>query len=449
MNALWNEIKNQLKPKLPKNTFSLWINSIDFLEKKEDKFVLGCPNKFACNWVSENYFGLIQEKVHETAGEHLDLILEVVPKKRKAASPYFLRNSEQLVLPNIPMNETPKNPLLKNNFTFASFIVGPCNEFAYTASKTIALRSSSNYHSLLMHGNTGLGKSHLSQAVGHTILTQEPTRKVIYMTAEDFTDEMVSALQNNRIQAFKNKYHRSCDVLLLEEIHLLSGRERTQRELASTLDALINDNKRIIFTSTVPPKDIPRISGQLSSRLTSGLVTGVEMPDYETRSKILTKKASQLGITISKETIHLMATSLKGDVRQMEGALKSLKAKSGFLAAKIDQNMAKEVIDCLVSSETSVSLEEIQTLVCRYYKIEPAMLRSKSRKKVHASPRNIYAYLCRKITEETIANIAQTINRSHSTVLYASELVERKMKTDTKMRYQVDLLRQKLEAVRR
>jgi chromosomal replication initiator protein len=444
MRSTWDEIKNQIQSELPKNSFSLWINTISFLAKKDKTVELGCPNKFSRNWVMENYFDLIQDKLHKAGALHVDLVLQPNIPERKSPVPYCTPYNEQLMLPNIPGGRRNGKGRLNSSFTFDRFVVGRSNEFAYSASKALANGDSWNYHSLLMLANTGLGKSHLSQAVGHAILQENPRLRVFYVTAEDFTNEMISSLKNSRIDEFKNKYRRLCDVLLLEEIHFLSGKEKIQVELGYTLDTLANDNKKILFTSSIPPNDIPRMSKGLSSRICSGLFTTISKPDYDTRVKILTKKASDENIAVSEEIIHFLANRLKRDIRQMESALKYIAAKSKLLKAKIDLDLAKDVVACLVSGESSIMPEDIINLVSKYYKVDPEMLRSKSRKKVYAYPRNIYVFLCRRHTDETIANIAQTINRSHSTILYASEIVEHKIKTDQKMRHQIDFLSKKL-----
>jgi chromosomal replication initiator protein len=229
----------------------------------------------------------------------------------------------------------------------------------------------------------------------------------------------------------------------------LSGKQKTQSELGYTLDSLANDNKRIICTSAVAPKDVPRMSGELTSRLTGGLVTTIGGPDFETRLRILTRKAAEHRLSVSGEIIEFLAERLKRDVRQMESALKSLKARAELLKAKVDLRLAKEVVACLVSGSRSVSLGEIAKLVCRYYQVEPALMQSASRKKVHAGPRNIYVYLSRHHTDETIQEIGKTINRSHSAVVYASELMERQIKRDEKTRRQVEFLSQKLEHMKK
>lgn len=448
MRAVWEEVKDALKSELPKNTFSLWINPIAFLEKKEDTLVLGCPNRFSRDWVTENYMDMICNIFSKVYDHEIGLEFKTAPPETKYPDPHY-GDTDQLPLPNIPNHRKRGNLCLNKDFTFDRFIVGRSNEFAYSASNELAYGEPCHYHTLLMLASTGLGKSHLSHAIGHAILEQTPESRVYYITAEDFTNQMISSLKHGHIEEFKNKYRRSCDVLLLEEIHFLSGKEKIQVELGYTLDALENDNKRILYTSSLPPKDIPKLSKELSSRLTSGLVTTISTPDYDTRVKILTRKAQEHSISPSEEIIHFLASRLTLDIRQMESALKCLKAKSELLKMNIDLDLAKDVVNCLVSEEDSVSSEEIIKLVSKYYKIDPAMLRSKSRKKIFTYPRNIYVYLCRQHTSETLENIASGIDRSHSTALYASEVVAHKIKTDSQMRRQVTFLSQKIENMKK
>jgi chromosomal replication initiator protein len=442
MKVIWENIKSGLQSQLPKNTFSLWLDPITYLEQKDQTVILNCPNKFSRNWVMENYFDLIQHKLHEAGAAKVELVFRPKASTETPDTPLFPPEPKQLRLPSISGNGSGH---LRKDFTFDRFVVGKSNEFAYSASKALARDGCLDYHCLLMLANTGLGKSHLSHAIGHAVLKRKPGSRVHYMTAEDFTNEMISSLKHNRIEAFKDKYRRGCDVLLLEEIHFLSGKQKTQLELGYTLDCLANANKTIICTSALAPKDVPRMSGELTSRLTAGVVTTIGGPDFDTRVRILTRKAAEHNLSLSDEIIEFLASRLRRDVRQMESALKSLKARGELLKAKVDLELAKEVVDCLVSGERGVSLEEIGKLVCQYYKVAPALLQSPSRKKIHAGPRNIYVYLCRRHTDETIQEIAKTINRSHSAVVYASELVEHKMKRDEKMHHQVDFLSQKLE----
>jgi len=449
MEATWERVKEQIRPELSQSSFSLWIKPLAISEQKDGTILLSCPNKFSKKWVADNYADMIQEKLRSVTGTDCDIALKVAPVKRRALPPSFVANEGQLRLLSVPGKRNNGHGSLNTDYTFDRFVVGRSNEFAYSASKALAEGGSWNYHSLLMLANTGLGKSHLSQAIGNAILNQKPSSRIYYITAEDFTNEMIYSLKQGRIEAFKNKYRHACDVLLLEEVHFLSGKEKTQLELGYTLDALANENKKIIFTSSLAPKDIPRMSKELTSRLTSGLITSISKPDFQTRVKILTTKALELRLVLSDDIIHLLARKLAYDVRQMESALKCLKAKSELLRARIDLDLAKEVIGCLVSPDQTIGLKDIEKLVCRYYRIDPDMLRSNSRKKVHAYPRNVYLYLCRKQTDETLEHIAASVKRTHSTTIYASEVIERKIKTDAQVRNQVRFLTKKLEEMKR
>ena len=445
MQATWERIKSQIKSELSESSYSLWIRPLTFLEQKDQSVILGCPNKFARNWIMENYADLIKNRLLTAGSRDMDIVLKVLPKQPISQDPVPVRVSKQMPLPNFKGSAKTSGIRLNNDFTFDRFVVGSNNEFAYSASKAVANGSSFKYNSLLMLAATGLGKSHLSHAIGHSILGKNPDCRVHYVTAEDFANDMVFSLKNKRIEEFKNKYRRCCDVLLLEEVHFLSGKEKTQVELGYTLDALTDAKKKIIFTSSIAPNEIPRMSKELSSRLTSGLITSIDGPNFETRVKILNKKAEELSLTLPEDIVHLLATHLKRDIRQMESALRYLKAKSELLKVRVDIDLAKEVLECLSTGENFISPEQIEKLICVYYKIDPEMLRSKSRKSMHTYPRNIYMYLCRIYTQHTLEQIAGTINRSHSTVLYASELIESKIKKDSKLKHQVQFLKNKLD----
>jgi len=441
MTDIWEGIKKEIRGSLSEKSFSLWIGPVNLVETKDDTLVLGCPNKFSLNWITENYIGIIREKLKLIGDGNYKLDLRVETPEKPTSPPGIFNPVQQLSLPNIPH----QGGALNHNFTFDRFVVGKCNDFAYSASRALALENHISYSSLFILSNTGLGKSHLSQATSHAIMQNNPKLKVIYITAEDFLNEMIFGLKNNRIEEFKNKYRRSCDVLLLDEVHFLGGKERTQLELGYVLDALANDNKRIIFTSSLLPKDIPNFTKELSSRLTSGIIATLEKPDYETRVKILERKSSEQGVKLSEEITYLLAHRLTGDIREMESALSCLKAKSQLLNAEINADLAKEVLRSHSSEESFIAPEDIKNLVCQYFKIDPQILESKSRKKVYAYPRAVYIYLCRHHTGMPVEEIGETLNRSHSTVLYATEVIEHRMKVDRKVRNQVEFLRAKLK----
>lgn len=444
MRTIWEDVKAQVKNAVPEKTFSLWVNPIQFIDQKENDLVLGCPNKFFKNWIKENYLPLMEEKLFEI-NQDCGFQLKVLPLEKRNVRRVEKQESKQLSFPKMPSLK--RNGLLRlnNQYTFNRFVVGECNQFAYSVSKALSHGNDWPYNSLFLLSGTGLGKSHLSQAIGHAIHAKAPRLKIHYITAEDFINEMVFSLKNNRIDEFKNRYRKSCDVLLLEEVHFLSGKEKTQMELGYTLDALINDNKKLIFTSALLPKDMPSLTSELASRLTSGIITTLEKPDYQTRVKIIKKKAEEQNLIFSEEIVCFLAKQLVRDIRQIESALCCLRAKTELLKEKIDLSLARDVIKCYSPEGESLDIEGIKKLVCQYYKVDEGMLCSKSRKKIHAFPRNVYAYLCRHYTEATLEDIGQSIERNHSTVLYASEVIEKKMKQDRKVKNQIDFLAQKAQ----
>ena len=447
MEQVWEKTKKQLEIMYPEKTFSMWIRSLVFCGFNDNVIVIGCPNKFSRNWIKENYQEDIVAAVNSATGQNFNILFRVSPDNNSKKAELHEEGSiipEQLPIPSVGRSNE-RGPLaFKPLFTFDRFIVGPSNEFAYSVSNAMA-EGVTDYQFLFVVAQTGLGKTHLSHAIGHKIIQKNPDTKVMYITAEDFTNEMVSSLKSNKIESFKKRYRESCDVLLLEEIHFLSGKEKTQIELGYTLDALANNNKKVIFTSSLTPKDIPRMSTELCSRLTSGLISTINMPDFETKVKILQTKAKEKKLILESEVINFLATKSEGDIRGLESTLNYLEAKSRYNNSKIDLPMAESVLSFLGSEERIMSSENIVKMVSKYYKISPESITSKSRKKVYATPRNICAYLSKKYTNETLESIAKTINRTHSSVLYAYELVERDINRDHSLRKQVDFLGNKIQ----
>lgn len=442
MTIPWEALKDQIRSTMPPSLYSLWVAPLQLLEHAPGTLLLGCPNAFSLKWVHDNYLSLLQETAVQISGAPCRIELRVMaPKHLPSPSP---SPDEPPSLP-FPQTRAHAPTRLLTNLCFERFIVGPCNAFAFHASTALANGDLHDYQTLFLIANTGLGKTHLSQAMGNKILEKAPRTRLFYITAEDFTNEMILALKNNRIDDFKNRYRRSCDVLLLEEVHFLSGKEKTQIELGYTLDALLNDRKKIVLTSSLPPKDIPNLSRELCSRLGAGLVTSIGVPDQETRRKILLAKASEMHLPLSEDILDLFSELITDDVRHMESVLKCLKAKSDLTGVPIDLDLAKEVLHCLVSQRKTISLKHVEALICSYFALDPEILRSKSRKKIHAHPRNLYSYLCRIHTKETLETIGTSINRTHSTVLYASELIEKTMRKDEKLKGQVRFLSERLD----
>lgn len=446
MGTLWEILKNEIKAEVPEKLFSIWLEPIKVLNEKDYHLVLGCPNRFSKNWIQENYLHLLNRYLEKVGGSKYTLELKVLPSVKRAPHTDVLEKQRQLVFPSISQNGRNLGRWLNGDFTFERFVVGKCNEFAYNISRAVAEGGYINYDSFFMISNTGLGKSHLSQAIGNAILNHHPSLRICYITAEDFISEMIHAIRNNRVEDFKEKYRRNCDVLLLEDVHFLGGKKKTQIELCHTLEILTNCKKKIIFTSSLLPKDIPNMSSELKSRMTSGIITTIERPDFNTRVRIIKRKSKEENLPLSEDIVKLLACHLKKDVRQMESVIRCLKAKSELMGVRITKDIVQEEIKCRISKDTlERDIEEIKKVVCDYFKVDKDMLESKSRKREHTFPRNVYVYLCRQLTSESLENIGKSINRNHSTVIYASEIIEKKIKTDSKIKNQVSFLKDKIK----
>lgn len=445
MGETWEEVLALLREKIPPNAFNIWIHPIRPIEIKEAKVSLGCPNKFFINWVKNNYLDVIQSAFDTIMQRHYQIDLKVDVVKREYLD--STKRDEQLSLPNIPIYSYTGRRLMKS-FTFDQFIVGASNNLAHSAAWAVAAGNDNYTLPLYFLSNTGLGKSHLTQAIGNHILRYRPNTRILYLTTEEFTNDMVYSLKKNQIESFKEKYRKNCDILMLEEVHFLSGKQKIQTELIYTLDALSSDNKKVVFTSSHLPEDIPNLSGGLKSRLASGLITRIDSPDYETRVRILKKKAANYYISVPDEVIQYLAEHIKGDIRQLESGLIGLLARSTLLNEPIDLSMAKETIKgTLGKKETVVSIDTIQALTSSYYKIPIEEMKSKSRRKAIVLCRDVSMYLCRNYTEQSLEAIGRAFNRDHSTVLHGINTIEQGIKGKSKVYYQIEFLSKQLRNI--
>ncbi len=442
METVWDHVKEFLKEVMDEKSYSLWVKPLQFIDSSEGTICVGCPNKFSRNWVQENYSSLFHSQLSKAGISDHKLVLRVLPNKESnKLLPYGGNgNGKQLTIPNMPKKIRAGEKYLNSRFTFDKFVVGESNEFAYLVSQALADDSNFSYSSLFLLAKTGLGKSHLIQAIGNSILQKKPTAKVLYITTEDFTNEMIYALKNKQIEQFKNKYRKVCDVLLLEELHFLGGKEKTQIELGYTLDSLFNDEKRVIFTSPLTPEEMPGMKKMLISRLASGVMTSIEKPEFHTRLKILKQKAIERKISLPEDVAHFLAENVTQDIRQLEGSLDSLKASSFFLKKKINIDLATEIVKQLIPAKHLARVEDIQKIVCKYFKIDIEALKSKSRKKIISYPRKIAIYLSRKYTDKSLEFIGRSFNRNHSTVLYDEEKIKKNIKIDSSIRREVEFL---------
>ncbi len=442
MQTAWDQAKTCIHKKVPHHNFMLWVEPLKYLGHGDEEVVLGCPTGFFKQWITRHYLGLIRRELQGVCGKPLEVTIRV--NEGNGANGDDVPEERQMPLPHI----SDRLPILKlhRDFTFDHFVVGMCNDFAYNAALSLACSENASHDPLFLLSNIGLGKSHLSQAVGNHILRKDPAIRVCYITAEEFTNAMIHALRHDSIEEFKEKYRRQCDVLLLEDVQFLSGKAKTQVELTCTLDALLEAKKKLIFTSTYRPGDIPKMDEKLTSRLSAGIISNIESPDYETRVGILKKKASLKQVDIPEDVIHCLASELTQNVRQLESGLIGVAAKASLLNLPVDTKLARSVVENIVRRSQKITVERVQKLVCKHYKLSIEEFLSRSRKRSIAQPRQIAMYLARRYTGESLQTIGRSFNRYHATTLHAIGCVERLIREKGPIQKQVAFLSQKLES---
>ncbi len=444
MEAVWNAVKAAIKERVPGHSYRMWIEPIKSHEGEAGSLVLACPNFFSKKRVQDNYGSIIKSELENTLGRacEVSIIVENGNGRKPSES-----GTIQLALPDVNIRPY-SGRQLRRDFIFDHFVVGGNNDFAYSASLSLASRRQSLPNPLFLLSGTGMGKSHLTQAIGHHILTQSPKERIFYMTAEDFSSEMVQAFRNDTIDKFKGKYRNECDVLLLEDLHSLSGKERTQVELSMTLDTLFEENKKIIFSSCYRPSEIPKLNDKLRSRLAASLISNIDPPNFRTRVRILKKKAAIRGFKIPEKVVHYLASELTEDVRQLESGLIGVTAKASLLGAPVDLALAESVVKNIVRQRNNITIDAIKKLVCKYYGISVNEIISRSRKQSLVRPRQIAMYLARMYTDSPLQAIGRSFNRYHATALHSINAIDRGVRENGAIQKQVDFFRQKLDSGR-
>ncbi len=433
MERLWGKILEIVRERLPEASFRVWIKPLKFLGIKEKSLLIACPNQFSLEWIRENYLPYFQEALKEQ-GLSLEIKLLVVEEE----------------LPQIRQIELPYDPTrligrkLSSRFTFDEFVVGDCNRLAYATCWALA-NQAPEHRVVYLCAGTGLGKSHLSQAVGNHLLQHSRQGRICYLTAQDFTSHLVRALKNERLEDFKEKLRRGCEILMLEEVHFLAGKDFTQRELSLTLDYLYDSGKIVVFTANKSPQELSKLDDGLRSRLQAGAVIRINPPDYQTRLNIIRRKTQKQGVVLPEEVLDYLARNLRGDIRQIESAVIGLVARSSLLREPITLALAKELIQEIAPQNPQVTKDFIVDLVCRYFKVSREELASRSRLRRISFPRQVAMYLCRRFTEESLEAIGRLFNRDHATVVYALNSVAKKISRPGPIKYQVEYLCREIE----
>lgn len=439
MDALWQRALPELREELGKQNFETWVKPIRFSEHKGNEVRLDVPSKFFRDWLTDHFVEPMERvltalachevKVHLTVDEQLQTKTVSARVERRIDRDQPQRANNNLI---------PK-------YTFDNFVVGASNQFAHAASMAVANQPGEHYNPLFIYGGVGLGKTHLVNAIGHRASNRRPTLKVVYLSSESFMNELIGSLRRDKMDEFKTKF-RNVDLLILDDVQFIAGKERTQEEFFHTFNSLYESHKQIVITSDKFPKEIPGLEDRLRNRFEWGLIADIQPPDMETRVAILQKKAETEAVQLPHEVAIFLAANIDSNVRELEGSLTRLGAFASLTKSTITVDLTKEVLrNTLKGAQREITVEGIQKTICDYYNIKIGDLKAKRRTKNVAFPRQVAMYLCRKYTETSFPSIGDKFGgRDHSTVIHASKTIEKKIKDDPYMQTTIEKLERNL-----
>ncbi len=442
MESYWFESTKIIKEKISQQNFETWIKPIRILSVEENNIYLSVPNKFFKDWLVENYISVISDSLSQTMGTLVNVNFVIKKEKADQKEPVekiSKKGVKQTVVRRL-------HPSLNPSYSFERFVVGSSNQFSHAAALSVAEQPASHYNPLFIYGGVGLGKTHLINAIGLHTYSLYPERSILYISAEQFMNELINSIRYDKMQNFREKF-RKIDSLLIDDVQFIAGKERTQEEFFHTFNALHDSGKQIVVTSDQFPKDIPNLEGRLRSRFEWGLIADIQPPDIETRMAIIEKKAHENNIAISSDISHYIASVADSNIRELEGILTRIAAYSSLTGREIEIGIVKEVIKNLLKNvqDRSLSIEEITKTVSATFNIKLSDLKSQKKNKNLILPRQITMYLARKLTNRSFPDIGSKIGgRDHSTVIYSINKVKNALEKDPSVRRVVEEIEDKL-----
>jgi len=437
MDPAWRGTLDYLKQRIATVDFDTWILPIDFRITDRNQGLLTVNDREARDKIVTSYLAIIHDGLLLETGNKFKLEVLVDEQDEKAA-PAIVREDESF----------PPPPLFRgvDRYTFSTFVVGPSNQFAHAACYNVANTPGHNYNPLFIYGGVGLGKTHLLNAIGHSILDEHPDWQIYYLSSEQFMNELIQALQFERMFEFRQRYRENCDAILMDDIQFIAGKDRTQEEFFHTFNTLYEDGKQIVVTSDMFPQEIPDLEERLRSRFQWGLVADIKAPEMETRVAILRKKAETDGVPLPDEVAMYIALHVKSNVRELEGCLTRLAAYARMTDAPINRNLAREVLRGLVTDKKPrITVEQIQKAVCSFYNVRISELKSNRRTKQIVLPRQVAMYICRRQTAASFPEIGGKFGgRDHTTVIFGVRRIEQALETDSDLRDAIETIESSL-----
>ncbi|MCR1952958.1 MULTISPECIES: chromosomal replication initiator protein DnaA [unclassified Clostridium] len=444
LKSLWEKTLNIIKGEMSEVSFNTWIKSCEPISISSNIIRISVPNSFTQDILEKRYKDLVVNSIEAACSKVYNVEFMVASdiqeaEEKEEKKPKFDDRG------SITVNDE-MSSLLNPKYTFDSFVIGNSNRFAHAASLAVAEAPAKAYNPLFIYGGVGLGKTHLMHAIGHYVLQNNSNAKVVYVSSEKFTNELINAIRDDKNEEFRNKY-RNVDILLIDDIQFIAGKERTQEEFFHTFNALHDANKQIILSSDRPPKEIPTLEDRLRSRFEWGLIADIQAPDFETRMAILKKKADVEKLNVANEVMVYIATKIKSNIRELEGALIRIVAYSSLTNRPITVELASEALKDIISNKQNknVTIDVIQDVVAGYFNLRIEDLKSQRRTRNVAYPRQIAMYLSRKLTDMSLPKIGEEFGgRDHTTVIHAYEKISDSLNTDESLQHTVNDITKKL-----
>lgn len=459
---LWQAVLGQMELILSKASFTTWLKNTAVISQNSNEIVIGVPNGFTKEWLENKYHKFILKSVQDITGE-LKTVKYIIGTTASilALDPIAVKNKTKTVPINIedikPEKQRGKaadtnsffaesEANLNPRYTFESFIIGSHNELAHAACMAVTRNLGTNYNPLFIYGSVGLGKTHLLQAIGNKVVAEDPNKKICYTTSEKFASELISSIRDKTVDKFKLQYAKF-DVLIIDDIQFLSGKEKTQEEFFHIFNALYQKNKQIVLSSDRPPKAIPTLEERLRSRFEGGMIADIGSPDFETRMAILKAKTREKNLNISADILNYIATNIQKNIRELEGALKRVQALTEFSAKTITLKEVEGVLADVVSSSyrKSTTTKEIIKIVSDFYNVNTEDLSAHSRKQEIVKPRQIAMYLMRSEINTSFSSIGEILGKKdHTTVMHAVNKIQEDISLDKNIEQEITLIKQRI-----
>ena len=438
---VWEEVLFLIESRMSKQGFDTWFSQSHLVSFDGSRMVIEVPSKFHRDWIREHHWATLTEVIKEVAKKDSIEIDFDIPPQEQVKKPAKLSKEDKKT------ERQEKISLLEKKYTFNTFIVGPSNQFAHASAMAVAKAPGKSYNPLFIYSGVGLGKTHLVNAIGHYVQSQSPKAKVAYVSSEQFTNELITHISRQKMEEFRQKY-RGMDVLIIDDIQFISGKDRTKEEFFHTFNALYEAQKQIVLTSDRQPKEIPDIEDRLRSRFEAGLIADIQSPDLETRVAILKKKAEVQNIRLPDDVAKYLATMLKNNIRELEGGLMRLGAIASLTNTEITVDLAKNELRHLIDTrEKIITNDLVQKIVAESFGVKQADLKSKRRTKNIVLPRQVAMYLCRSLANSSLPEIGNFFGgKDHSTVIHSIKTIEEKKEKDPELKARIELLTKQLRS---